>query len=675
MFYRATTGANDNEMAVVTGFNLGGGCTTAATITLPGMGGTAADAVGAPGNYGITNNSPSRYRQFSLTSNAATGDGVVTYSVTGGGTTRQAVNTGPDRLRDTTPVVRPRYIQPWNVEYSPGTNGSELWDDFTQVHIWQSDENIGGADRGRFARGVKVFDPSMSINPRDGVLWESHNEGGGGGGNTGTTKVSSNDGKEWNTDGGNSPYRVAQFIDPITNSDVYISVNSFNGQNSSVWAAYSVIGKPGGDNNDSWNSFGGIWISGPGGSAYRLNQDRDPVNNSTYATSYKYHGESAWYNASISGNNRADPPSTAQFKNPHIITHLENNNKHIHVSYYDSAHTLTRENGVTGSYQIAGSIKYRYNRKDAPGTVNGDGAVRAWTNLDGGVDLEDSTTTAAFGSAAAVTQTGGRIRGYNSGGLAATRNDRRNTTGQYIDAGEFNAIAVDSNGCPVIVYYDKTNEKLRLAMSNNIAPVNATYWLVQDIFPAVDNTATGAVDQNRKGTGEYVSMVIDTQVTPNRVHIAAMNRAAMNLVYITGTIANRAWTFEKAQVVDSVGTVGSWCEISMDSDGNPWIAYHDEGYTGSRDGVKIAYYNANRYYKGSTYTGAKYIGEDVDANNVRIEGWEAMHIPTAYRVESARVGMECYPVRNFTPRPAQKFWNGAVGYLGQDFYRIAYYVR
>jgi len=62
---------------------------------------------------------------------------------------------------------------------------------------------------------------------------------------------------------------------------------------------------------------------------------------------------------------------------------------------------------------------------------------------------------------------------------------------------------------------------------------------------------------------------------------------------------------------------------------------------------------------------------------VPVTGWEAMHVPTQFRVENARQGMENYPTRNFTGtrNPQTKFWRGAVGYLGQDYFRAAYYVE
>jgi len=221
-----------------------------------------------------------------------------------------------------------------------------------------------------------------------------------------------------------------------------------------------------------------------------------------------------------------------------------------------------------------------------------------------------------------------------------------------------------------------------MAISNDVVPIAASKWtIVQDVIPANNAIAYG--------TGEYVSMKIDTRGTNDIVHIAAMKDK--NLVYITGTLtivpntgnpaaSTRQFNFSKAQVVDSVGSVGRWCSLSLDRDGNPWISYQDESYQDARDGVKLAYYSGatgtnypRTYYKGSdTYRP----GEDTDMYGTDITGWEAMHVPTAFRVENARMGMENFPACNVAPNAnTTKFWLGAVGYLGQDYFRIAYYVK
>jgi len=241
-----------------------------------------------------------------------------------------------------------------------------------------------------------------------------------------------------------------------------------------------------------------------------------------------------------------------------------------------------------------------------------------------------------------------------------------------------------------------TNQRLKLAVSRNTAPVAAANWVIRDfVIPSGNLSAFG--------TGSYVSMKIDTRTgdNQNRVHIAALNSAKKQLVYITGLLypargtANTVHDNDTAaannvlpttvtvnsvavqnvtvQVVDSVGDVGRWCSLSLDADGNPWISYQDEGYQDSKDGVKVAYKNTATFTKGRT----TYAGQDMDINGGDINGWEAMHVPTYGTVQNARLGMENYPTRNFTGtrNPTTKFWKGAVSYLASDYYRIAYYVE
>jgi hypothetical protein len=682
MFYRG-------ETAVVTGFNLGTG-----TISIPGAANTATSNVGTIGDFGITTANNQRYRQFIVGTGATTGDGVVTYSYN----SQNAVNTGRARAAGT--PVRPAFIQPWNIEYSPGVDGSQLWDDFVQVHIWQSNDTATGNDSGRFPKGISdtnqnflVFDPSMSIDPSTGMLWASHNEGGGGGFNSGTTKVSNNSGVR----NGNP---VAKFVDPIINSDIFISPRAagYNNLNYSVWTAFSIIGRSG--DTSCWDDYGGVYVSGPQGAWPDLNSGvgngngtNNGYKNGDVAASSHYLVESSGYNAATNtagnanwppGNVDFNAPSRNQFKTPHIVTEYRNNEEHIHVSYYD-----TKD----------GSLKYRYNRRNNAGEMAGhDSLVNnpnngvninrmpyAWTNLDGGYDLDDQNAfngdsngnwangggggwyRAPFSGFTAAINQNGRIVNYNT---------RSATGAQKVDAGEYNSIALTRNGYPVIAYYDKTNQKLKMAISTSVTPIAATNWTIIDnvitLDPRVGNNPNSPVAY---GTGEYVSMKIDTTKTNDIVHIAAMNAASKNLIYVKATLNGTTLTNVSVQVVDNVGSVGRWCTLSLDAQGNPWISYQDEGYQGSRDGVKLAYLNETRYYKGSsTYRN----GEDKDMYGALINGWEAMHVPTAFRVDNARLGMERFPtIRNTgATRPGGGLSSfAAVGYLGQDYFRIAYYIE
>jgi len=687
MFYR-------DETAVVKGFNLGDG-TTAATISINnGTGINTSNVANADiGKYiqGATTSNNAHYRQFQVGAGVATGNGLVTYSFKQG-----AVNTGSGRATITTAgtanpyvagTVRPTYIQPWNIEYSPGVDGSTLWDDFTQVHIWQSNDTTSGPDGGRFTKSgtdMEVFDPAMSIDPANGNLWESHNEGGGGsngGGNTGSTRVSNNNGV--------GSFLVASFIDPITNSDIFISPRQSgyagNNWNYTVWTASSIIGKPGG--GGEWRNFGGIWINGPGGgnvghtSGVGVNTNNGFDAAGSVAARGQYHGESTFYNAfpGTGNNNPPSGPTLNQFKNPHIVSYWDNSNEHIHVSYYD-----TKDN----------SLKYRYNRRGQSGTegqvsantgnnsAGSDGygnrsnaltnIPRGWTNLDGKTDEEDQNAASNAANFHSV-PTGGSNRVVTT--PYSTTNPRST------DAGEYNSIAVTNQGYPVIAYYDKAGQKLKLAISNSTTPIAGSSWTI--IHSVITDAAATPTTPARKasdftGTGEYVSIKIDARTATNIVHIAAMNSLNKSLVYIKGTLSysgtTPTYTTTSVQVVDSVGSVGRWCNLSLDRIGNPWISYQDESYQGSRDGVKLAYYDeTTRYYKGSnTYRS----GEDVDAYNVTINGWEAMHVPTRFRVENARVGMERFPtIRNTGATKSGLATFAAVGYLGENSFRAAYYVE
>jgi hypothetical protein len=468
----------------------------------------------------------------------------------------------------------------------------------------------------------------------------------------------------------------------------------------------------------SWENLGGIYISGPQGGTIRF-AGREATTPNIVGPYYT--GESTWYdgsssatgqNTTLGSTKRMDPRYTDQFLNPHIITSYGavggTTYEHIHVSYYD-----TKD----------GSTKYRYNRRNAAqlrrttntnpqdtneipnnvGRADCENLPKMWTNLDGGFDNEDVLVQTAIGPFPAVAA---NYRVVNYG--TTTANTARPVTagtegfnGTYtrytgINAGEHNAIAVTSQGYPVVAYYDATNQKLKLALSGAVNPVDSRNWITVDALPD-----SGAGSAYKLGTGQYVSIAIDngraapatggtSVVQQNRIHIAAMSTNG-NLVYIRGLITpptprtgtsdvytanGGSFTLQTVQIVDSVGTVGRWCKISLDQFGNPWIAYQDDGKIGSTQGAKIA-------YRGGAFTKVL-----KDANGTEITGWETMHVPvqqsrvenpTISGNENGRLGLECFPTRNNAANNGvTQFWDAAVSYYTsypQTRYRIAYYVR
>jgi hypothetical protein len=642
------------EEVVVEGLNLGRtGLTT--NISFPDQANMAANAVTAAQqtNFELASTAVSRYRSFTIPANGNAKPGTVT--LTAG--TFQAVNTGTERPQVSGAFV----IQPWNIEYSPSIDGSQLWDDTRSVHIWQSNNTQTGNDRASFrvtnltSTPWYIMNPAMSIDPRDGTLHASHNEGGMPGNseasNTGNTYRSTN-----NSDGNNgNPIRLAGFRDPILFSDIYFSPGGATNNNSAeAWVAFSIIGRSGTSQN--WDGLGGLYMHGPNGADPRLIAG---MGGSTH-----YLAEGTYYNASNNNPGAvAQPPSTDQFMNPHIVTYATGQqNEHIHVSYYDSKD---------------GSIKYRYNRRGTPGTVNGTGAAYGWTNLDGGVDADDQTALGVAAPFDPGVAANGRIVNYKDS-LDGTRTNRREPgTTVDVDAGRHNSIAVNASGHPYVAYFDETNQKLKLAVSNSTTPYAAANWkIINNIIPTTN--------MSHKGTGQFVSMRIDTRSgtnpTLNKVHIAALNSVNKQLVYVSGYVNFAAGTFTGTsggtdapvvQVVDSVGMVGRWSSLSLDVNGNPWISYQDESNIGSMDGVKMAFFDATKYKKDAK-----------DIYGASVNGWETMHVPAQYRVENpidsgrehGRLGMECFPTRNYQTTNT-KFWAGAVSYRAPDLYRIAYYIK
>jgi hypothetical protein len=718
------------ETAVVSGFNLGSATAGYATAISLSTATPSTTNVTAPTDFGLTGTpAVARYRQFTVNTDQATGDGMVTLTVMNTRGNFPAVNTCADKVTDN----RPKFVQPWNVEYRlDKEEESRLWDDFTAVHIWQSNGNTGGTDNGVFVSTDNwvVMNPAMSIDPSDGTLYASHNEGGFLGG---TSQDNSNMGRLFSsTNTGGSATALMRFREPVIQSDVYHSPGG-NTIGAATWYVTSLIGQ-----SNSWSggrgfrAFGGIYIYGPEGGQINLSTGAETFyGTNPDLTNHYYLAESAWYNScttsptgpNLETNSQIYPPQTDQFMNPHIVTYIPPSGtaqEHIHVSYYDSKD---------------GSIKYRYNRRGAAGRIDNSEELgnntknpriddvndtnpsvtallnyipKAWTNLDGGFDKNDTvqatTATSATGTlpGTSIAENARVVNFLNTTARPRTaKTDAQGTGFSGNNTGEHNAIAVTKDGYPVIAYFDATSQKLKLAISRTVNPIEAIQWQILDsIIPG----------SNQIGTGEYVSIAIDGS---DNIHIAALNASSGNLVYATGkltppttagttggtgtyTASGGSLAIVTVQVVDSIGTVGRWCNISLDAQGRPWIAYQDAGYIGAKDGVKLAYLNTTRFTKGKVnniipaYNDADQ-GEDIDVYGKSVLGWETMHVPTNFKVENpstgtgehGRIGLENFPtIRNTgatkstgIPRFAAVSYLGTDTATGQQKYRIAYYVK
>jgi hypothetical protein len=162
-------------------------------------------------------------------------------------------------------------------------------------------------------------------------------------------------------------------------------------------------------------------------------------------------------------------------------------------------------------------------------------------------------------------------------------------------------------------------------------------------------------------SGKYISMRIDTRAgMNNRIHMVFNRTSTGNLIYVTGTqtTSGTDYVFEPSVVIDSVGNVGKWADLSLDANGNPWVSYVDTSRVDSFDGIKMAFCLA------STATNMA-----VNVTTLRNpDNWEVMNMPTIYNVADKRTSIENWDT-------ATQFWDAAIGYASDDYFRIGYYIK
>lgn len=169
------------------------------------------------------------------------------------------------------------------------------------------------------------------------------------------------------------------------------------------------------------------------------------------------------------------------------------------------------------------------------------------------------------------------------------------TTGdaQSTAAGKFIGLDLTSGGKPVIAYYDSKNGKLRVAISNSIAPTSKDAWARYDV-PGVSG-------------GSHCALKIDTG---DKLHI--IYRSASNdLMYVEGTLSTTDLaepTFKTPLLIDD-DTTGTYGTISLLNGTTPVVSYLNAEE--SETGVKFA------------------ILREVDkGNGVTENAFDAMVVPT-----------------------------------------------
>ncbi|ULQ60973.1 Ig-like domain-containing protein [Brucepastera parasyntrophica] len=543
----------------------------------------------------------------------------------------------------------------WNIEATAAASldGSDLWTDDRYVHIWQSDNKNTGTDtaanRGYFANSNSPMYPAMTIDPETGELYASWSNyasanvyfGKNNNANSNTARITASGSNN------NTPGAIFTGYDPSEHTDIHFSTRP-----AVVWNA-NLHG-------------GGTWSrTGAGGVfAWDQNTPNRTILNSASAQGFVHHVELLYHDAML-----------WQFTNQRIVTRGDD----MHITYYD---TDTK------------SLKYWHNTSGDPIPYD-----MSWINIDGGDDADDTTEstqiythTGTNRSVEAVRKSVGDFIGAGDDLIrrnGATADITSTVTGiiEYIvavgdplvqnetvlvrvsaldrivnedgsaavprvaAAGEFSAVDVHPvTGYPVIAYYDVTNQTVRLAHAKAVNP-SAPDWKVQ--------TVMGTGDPNRRYAGKYMTMRVDSE---GYVHLAFYRNSSGDLIYMRSTNnpsdGVTDYTFDTSVSVDSIGSVGVWADLSLDSNNNPHISYLDSSMVNSFDGLKMAFYNPG-------YDAAA----QKSPNNPG--GWETMSVPVGYEVINARTSIE-----NYTDNGGYtQFWSAAIGYASDDFYRIAYYIK
>jgi len=257
-----------------------------------------------------------------------------------------------------------------------------------------------------------------------------------------------------------------------------------------------------------------------------------------------------------------------------------------------------------------------------------------------------------FGTRNGTTNTVLTLDGPTGG--AARISDSGNGLAPATSAGDFSAVDYDATG-PIVAYYDKENDTLRIALGLNTAPTTASgQWNRKYVLPSTHELY--------RGSGRYVSIKVDKS---GGIHLAFLNSTKSTVVYAYA--ASRSADFT-AYAIDDVVKGGTWTDISVDNNGNPWIVYGDSTRTGNYDGARMA-------YRSGTTTGIQFTRDKKDpvTGTVDITGWEAVSMPAQYEVNNDRLNIEAWPptVRGGTLGTAPG-WNAAIGYASHMF-RIGYF--
>ncbi|MFC1766950.1 Ig-like domain-containing protein [Candidatus Margulisiibacteriota bacterium] len=162
------------------------------------------------------------------------------------------------------------------------------------------------------------------------------------------------------------------------------------------------------------------------------------------------------------------------------------------------------------------------------------------------------------------------------------------------DVGLYTSLALDSSGNPRISYYNNTTEDLEYAYHNG------TSWQYKTIDPSGD-------------VGLYTSLALDGSNNPR---ISYYYSTGGDLKYASCEAGSESGSWNIA-TIDSVGTVGDFTSLALDSSGNPRISYRDNTLPTSNEKLKYAWYQGSTWYTMVIEAGnaGRYSSMTIDGSN------------------------------------------------------------
>ena len=251
------------------------------------------------------------------------------------------------------------------------------------------------------------------------------------------------------------------------------------------------------------------------------------------------------------------------------------------------------------------------------------GLGRALTSAEKSIITDDTTyddkrLTIYKGSKNALTESG------NGGAVQSSA------------AGKFSSIDVIGNGLtgagqPVIVYYDGTHTRLRIAYATSAAPSSASDWVRKDVTYTEDGSPKYA------SGGSHCALKIDNS---GNLHIIYRSKSN-DLMYIKGTgNPTSGYTFGTPLLIDD-DTTGTWGTISLRNGTTPVVAYLNSEE--SEEGVKVAIFRT--VDEGTVYTDEE--GNAIsDPSQTNTAAFDTMIMPLASGYNVVGENLVCIEANN-----------------------------